>query len=325
MDLVEKMRAGSQQALARLITFVEQEGPDTPQILKEIYPYLGKAYTVGITGPPGAGKSTLASRLTTVLREKGYSVGIIAADPTSPFSGGAVLGDRIRMQEHFLDEKVFIRSMATRGSHGGLPSTTPGVVKLMDAFGMDYIIVETVGVGQTELEIMETADTTVLVLVPEAGDTIQTMKAGIFEIADIFVVNKADRPGAEEMVTELMGMLHISPHKEWWDTPVVATQAVNNIGIDKLFAGIQAHRSVLQDTSRLAKRRKEQRRKEFIQTVEERTKRGLWQLIESDDRLAPYMEKVEAGLIDPYSAAMDLLSNGEILNDWTARTLRVKG
>ena len=324
MDLVEKMRAGSQQALARLITFIEQESPDTPQILKEIYPYLGKGYVIGITGPPGAGKSTLASRLTTVIREKGCSVGIIAADPTSPFSGGAVLGDRIRMQEHFLDEKVFIRSMATRGSHGGLPSTTPGVVKLMDAFGMDYIIVETVGVGQTELEIMETADTTVLVLVPEAGDTIQTMKAGIFEIADIFVVNKADRPGAEEMVVELMGMLHISPHKDWWDTPVIATQAVNNIGIDKLFAGIQAHRCVLQDTGHLAKRRKEQRRKEFIQTVEERTKRGLWQLIESDDRLTPYLEKVEAGLTDPYSAAMDLLSNGEILRDWTARTLRVR-
>jgi LAO/AO transport system kinase len=324
MDLIEKMRAGSQQALARLITLVEQEDPETPQIMKEIYPYLGKAYTVGITGPPGAGKSTLTSRLTAVLREKGYSVGIIAADPTSPFSGGAVLGDRIRMQEHFLDEKVFIRSMATRGSHGGLPSTTPGVVKLMDAFGMDYIIVETVGVGQTELEIMETADTTVLVLVPEAGDTIQTMKAGIFEIADIFVVNKADRPGADAMVTELIGMLHISPHKEWWDTPVVATQAVNNIGIDKLYEGIQGHRCAIQDTSRLVKRRKEQRRKEFIQTVEERTKRGLWQLIESDERLTPYLEKVEAGVLDPYSAAMDLLSNGDILKDWTARTLMVR-
>jgi len=322
MDLIEKMRAGSQQALARLITLVEQEDQETPQIMKEIYPYLGKAYTVGITGPPGAGKSTLTSRLTAVLREKGYSVGIIAADPTSPFSGGAVLGDRIRMQEHFLDEKVFIRSMATRGSHGGLPSTTPGVVKLMDAFGMDYIIVETVGVGQTELEIMETADTTVLVLVPEAGDTIQTMKAGIFEIADIFVVNKADRPGADAMVTELIGMLHISPHKEWWDAPVVATQAVNNIGIDKLYEGIQGHRCAMQDTSRLAKRRREQRRKEFIQTVEERTKRGLWQLIESDKRLTPYLDKVEAGAIDPYSAAMDLLSNGEILKDWTVRTLK---
>jgi LAO/AO transport system kinase len=324
MELVEKMRAGSQQALARLITYVEQESSDVPQILKEIYPCLGKAYTVGITGPPGAGKSTLTSRLTAVLREKGFSVGIIAADPTSPFSGGAVLGDRIRMQEHFLDEKVFIRSMATRGSHGGLPSTTPGVVKLMDAFGMDYIIVETVGVGQTELEIMETADTTVLVLVPEAGDTIQTMKAGIFEIADVFVVNKSDRPGAEEMFTELMGMLHISPHKDWWDTPVVATQAVNNIGVDKLYEAILAHRNILQSTNRLVQRRKEQRRKEFIQTVEERTKRGLWLLIESDNRLAPYMEKVEAGLIDPYSAAMDLLSNGEILNDWTARTLKAK-
>ncbi len=324
MELVEKMRAGSQQALARLITYIEQESPDAPQVLKEIYKYLGKGYVIGITGPPGAGKSTLTSRLTAVLRAKGFSVGIIAADPTSPFSGGAVLGDRIRMQEHFLDEKVFIRSMATRGNAGGLPTTTPGVVKLMDAFGMDYIIVETVGVGQTELEIMETADTTVLVLVPEAGDTIQTMKAGIFEIADVFVVNKSDRPGAEEMLVELQGMLHISPQKQWWDTPVVATQAVNNIGIDKLFEAIQSHRKVLEDTERLAKRRKEQRRKEFVQTVEERTKRGLWQLIESDSRLAPYMEKVESGEMDPYSAALEVLSNPEILKDWTSRTLKVK-
>jgi LAO/AO transport system kinase len=194
----------------------------------------------------------------------------------------------------------------------------------MDAFGMDYVIVETVGVGQTELEIMETADTTVLVLVPEAGDTIQTMKAGIFEIADVFVVNKSDRPGAEEMAVEISGMLHISPHKEWWDTPVVSTQAVNNLGIDKLYDAIQSHRKVLEESGRLAKRRKEQRRKEFVQTVQERTKRGLYQLIESDNRLIPYLEKVEAGTIDPYSAAMDLLNNAEIIRDWTSRTLGVK-
>ncbi|MDP6783417.1 MAG: methylmalonyl Co-A mutase-associated GTPase MeaB, partial [Dehalococcoidia bacterium] len=214
MDLVERMLAGGQQPLARLITLVERESTEVPQIMKLIQPHLGKAHIIGITGPPGAGKSTMVDKLTAQIRKRGATVGIVAVDPTSPFSGGAVLGDRIRMQQHYLDEGVFIRSMATRGSHGGLPHTTRGVVKLMDAFGKDFILVETVGVGQTELDIMEAADSVVVVLVPEAGDTIQTLKAGLLEIADIFVVNKADREGANYMVTELMAMLRLySPQK----------------------------------------------------------------------------------------------------------------
>jgi len=195
VELVRKMLAGSTQSLARLITMVEREAPEVPQIMSLIYPHLGRAYLVGITGPPGGGKSTLVDRLTAVMRSGDFSVGILAADPTSPFSGGALLGDRIRMQQHYLDKGVFIRSMATRGSRGGLPRAARGVIKLLDAFGKDFVLVETVGVGQTELDIMEATDTTVVVLVPEAGDAIQTLKAGLLEIADIFVVNKADRGG----------------------------------------------------------------------------------------------------------------------------------
>ncbi len=177
-ELVEKMLAGDRLSLARLITMVERESDDVPEIMRAIYPHTGRAFCVGITGPPGGGKSTMVSRLTAIARKKGLQVGVIAVDPTSPFSGGAVLGDRVRMQQHFLDDGVFIRSMATRGSHGGLPRTASSVIKLLDASGKDIILVETVGVGQTEVDVMETADTVVVILVPEAGDTIQTMKAG---------------------------------------------------------------------------------------------------------------------------------------------------
>ncbi|MDY6912543.1 MAG: methylmalonyl Co-A mutase-associated GTPase MeaB, partial [Chloroflexota bacterium] len=206
MELVERMLEGEQQPLSRLITLVEQESRDVPDILKTIHPHLGNAHSVGITGPPGAGKSTLVDKLTAIAREKTLSVGIIAADPTSHFSGGALLGDRIRLQQHYLDQEIFIRSMATRNSRGGLPAATRNVMKLLDAFGKDILFIETVGVGQTELDIAAASDTTIVILVPEAGDTIQTMKAGLMEIADIFVVNKADRPGADRLIAELESM-----------------------------------------------------------------------------------------------------------------------
>lgn len=317
MELVERMLAGGQQPLARLITLVERESTDVPQIMKLIQPHLGRAHIVGITGPPGAGKSTLVDKLISQIRKRGATVGVVAVDPTSPFSGGAVLGDRIRMQQHYLDEGVFIRSMATRGSHGGLPHTTRGVVKLMDAFAKDFVIVETVGVGQTELDIMEAADSVVVVLVPESGDTIQTLKAGLLEIADVFVVNKADREGANYLVTELMAMLRLySSRKGSWEVPVLSTQAVNDIGIEELFKAIEDHHRTLEESNELGQRRQHQRRQEFIQTVEQHVIGRLIELMEQDGKMMSYVDQVEKGDMDPFSAARALISDRELLGRW---------
>lgn len=303
LKLVERMLAGELPALARLITLVEREAPRTPEVMKEIHPYLGKAHVVGVTGPPGGGKSTLVDRLTQVARGQGLSVGIIAVDPTSPFSGGAVLGDRIRMQRHYLDPGVFIRSMATRGSRGGLPRGVRDVIKLLDAFGKDLILVETVGVGQTELDIVETADTVVVVLVPEAGDAVQTLKAGLMEIASIFVVNKADLPGADRLAAEIESMLRLSPANFEWRPPVVVTQALNDIGVGEVYRAVEEHRQYLQASGELERRRLQQRKEELWQRVEQRLQERLRQLLWADDGLASLAEKVASGELDPYSAA----------------------
>lgn len=322
MELVDRMLAGAQQSLSRLITLVERDAPEVSAIMREISPRLGQAYTIGITGPPGGGKSTLADGLTRIARNKGLSVGIIAIDPTSPFTGGAVLGDRVRMQQHFLDSEVFIRSMATRGSHGGLSQTARGVIKLLDAFGKDLIMVETIGVGQTELDIVDAVDTTIVVLVPEAGDTIQTMKAGLMEIGDIFVVNKADREGAIRLLAELEAGLLLSAKESQWRAPVLATQAVNDIGVAELYHEIERHRGYLEATGQLSQRRRQQRKEELLHIIEQRIRGQLLHLVEGDGLLMGALEKVERGELDPYSAAAEILSSKAFISSWLSELER---
>jgi LAO/AO transport system kinase len=318
--LMEQMRTGAQRPLARLISLVEREDPTVPMIMQQLYPHLGKAYSIGITGPPGGGKSTLVDRLTAILRQKELTVGIIAADPTSPFSGGAILGDRVRMQQHYLDPGVFIRSMTTKDRHGGLPPAAKDVIKLMDGAGKDIILVETVGVGQTEIDVVETTDTAVVLLVPEAGDAIQTLKAGLMEIADIFVVNKADREGADRLMAELRMMREIQQATNGWDVPIIATQAHRGVGVEVLYDAIHAHRCFLQESGELRRRRAQHRRNELWKLVEHRVRQRLTQHVREDSTLAALVEQVTRGEVDPHTAAARILDDEETLRRWLLPT-----
>jgi len=308
------MLDGDRLALARLITRVENRAPDVPEIMRAIHERTGRGYVLGITGPPGAGKSTLVDRVTSLLRAEKLPVGIIAVDPSSPFTGGAVLGDRIRMQTHTLDPDVFIRSMATRGSLGGLARATGDVIKLMDAFGFPWIIIETVGVGQTELDIMRQADTTVVALVPESGDSIQAMKAGLMEVADVFVVNKADRDGAHALMAELRFSVHLhyasggAPKDVDWEVPVLAAQAANDVGIDELMGQVKRHRAVLEQAGALETRRQARRRAELEALLVEELTAQVTTRVQSDAALGATIEAVTAGRLDPYSAVAQILS-----------------
>ena len=308
------MLDGDRLALARLITRVENRAPEVPAIMQAIHERTGRAYVLGITGPPGAGKSTLVDRVTSLLRAEQHPVGVIAVDPSSPFTGGAVLGDRIRMQTHTLDPGVFIRSMATRGSLGGLARATGDVIKLLDAFGFPWIVIETVGVGQTELDIVRQADTTVVALVPESGDSVQAMKAGLMEVADIFVVNKADRDGAHALMAELRFSVHLhytssaQPKDVDWEVPVLAAQAVNDVGMDALLQQVKRHRGALEPAGALEKRRQARRRADLEALLVEEYTARLTALVQRDPELARTVEAVTGGHLDVYSAVTRILS-----------------
>ena len=305
-DLVAKAQAGDKRAIARLLSVVENEEPGAAGALRELYPKTGTAKIIGVTGPPGGGKSTLVNRLAGAYRDTHARVAVVAVDPSSPFTGGALLGDRIRMHERFLDDGLFIRSMASRGHSGGLARTTARVVNVLDALGHGVVIVETVGVGQEEVEVIRVADTVCLVTVPGLGDDIQAIKAGVLEIADVLVVNKADRPGADETARDLGQMLTLGKLRTEWKPPIVRTSASTGDGIPDLVAAITRH----QDWSESSGERERRRRDAARATIEDLLREALVRRLRDrvgDDRLAAAVARVADRQLDPYAAVDELL------------------
>ncbi len=305
-QLVEELLAGNRRAAARLISKVENDEPEKRELLKEIFPHTGNAYVIGVTGAPGSGKSSLVDCLLQQMRSENLKVGVIGVDPTSPFSGGAILGDRIRMQEHALDQDVFIRSMGTRGSLGGLARATREAIQVLDAFGKDIILVETVGVGQSEVDIVKTADSTMVVLTPAGGDSVQTIKAGIMEIADLFVVNKADFPGTERTLTEINMMLDMK-EDDRWRPPVMRTVSVRSEGIEEVWKSLKEHRRFMEESGRLLEIRRDRVRRELTEQVEYLVKNRIWDRVKEQIEFDSLVEKIVLRRRDPYSAAHELL------------------
>jgi LAO/AO transport system kinase len=298
--------AGDRRAIARLLSVVENEEAGAAEALRELYPKTGAARVIGVTGPPGGGKSTLVNRLAGVYRDEGAKVAVVAVDPSSPFSGGALLGDRIRMRERFLDEGLFIRSMASRGHAGGLARSTGRVVNVLDALGYGVVIVETVGVGQEEVEVIRVVDTVVLVTVPGLGDDIQAIKAGVLEIADVLVVNKADRPGADETARDLAQMLTLGKLRTEWKPPIVRTAAATGENIPQLVEAIARHGAWARESGECERRRRDAARAEVEDLLRESLIRRLRDRV-GDDRVDRAVARVADRAIDPYAAVDELL------------------
>ncbi len=305
MTLAEKVLKGDTRAAARLITLIEDEAPEAQRELELIYPHTGKAYVLGVTGAPGVGKSTLTGCLIGFFRNTGINVGVIAIDPTSALTGGALLGDRIRMQHHAADAAVFIRSLATRGWAGGLAKATIGTAHVMDAMGKDIIIIETVGSGQVELDIVKAADTTLLVMAPGAGDEIQVMKAGIIEAADVFAVNKADKEGAGKLKADLEMMLEMRSHQTPWTPPIVLTEAVNDRGIADLAAAVLQHRDFLKSSGTLSEKRYERAKLELMEIIEADIRDMIYKL-DNGFLLKRTIDALLRGKTTPRDAAVEI-------------------
>jgi LAO/AO transport system kinase len=304
--LVEGVRKGDRRALARAITLIESSDPSSYELVRELYPETGRAYAVGVTGPPGVGKSSLISALVRHVRAADTSVGVITVDPSSPFTRGALLGDRIRLADHFLDPEVFIRSMGTRGHLGGLAEATLQAALVLDAAGKELLFLETVGAGQSEVEVISIADTVLLVLMPGSGDSIQALKAGIMEIPDVIAVNKREHPAAQTMVNEVRSILALDT-EEGWRPPIVLTEAVKGEGIDELWGRIEEHRRYLEENDLLAERRARNLAGEVFAVASSRAKGHLEQAVADDPELSRLLDEVQRRELDPLTAVREIL------------------
>jgi LAO/AO transport system kinase len=304
--LAQRLLTGDKRALAKAITLVENDDPRGWEIVSEVYPQTGRAAVIGFTGPPGVGKSTLLSALTKLERERDRTIAVLSIDPSSPFTKGALLGDRIRLTDHFLDPGVFIRSMANRGALGGLSEAALQAALLMDASGRDVVLLETVGVGQAEVDIIDHADTVVLVLMPGSGDSIQALKAGVMEIPDIIVVNKADHPLTDTMIREIKGVLALGPH-EGWQVPVIRTEAARGLGVEEVLDKLAEHREHIRSEGTLSERRRRNLRSEVLAIATHRMRRELESAIAEDPSVAELLDRVVKRELDPASAAAAIL------------------